>query len=56
MALSFMFYPKVPIILVSTPKSPSGCHLASPKSPTYHNKNIERKGHIFKENYGILQF
>ena len=29
-------YPNVPITLVSTPMSPSGCHLANPKSPTLH--------------------
>lgn len=28
------FYPKVPMTRVSTPRSPSGCHLAKPKSPT----------------------
>jgi hypothetical protein len=30
----YEIYPNVPITLVSTPVSPSGCHLARPKSPT----------------------
>lgn len=34
-----VFYPNVPITLVSTPVSPSGCHLARPKSPTYAGKD-----------------
>lgn len=31
-------YPNVPITLVCIPISPSGCHLASPKSPTWSQK------------------
>lgn len=33
--LSLEIYPNVPITRVSTPMSPSGCHLARPKSPTF---------------------
>jgi hypothetical protein len=35
-------HPKVPITLVSTPVSPSGCHRANPKSPTLNDINNKK--------------
>jgi len=37
--------PKVPMTLVSTPMSPSGCHLARPKSPTCHKGKMTIQPH-----------